>query len=210
MTKKFKISDAFTTPTHPPPRSPQSSALNDNPHLSPSPSPSPSPTPTPSPSHPLTLTLTVGKTLAFMLPILARILSAGSAEGTDGYRGGRDQAVAIRALVLAPTRELAQQIQKEALKFAFRTGLRVGVAYGGTPFGSQMRELERGCDVLVATPGRLDDMVERGRVTLKDVQFLVLDEADRMLDMGFEPQVISMHTCARACMHACIACIRRG
>ena len=131
-----------------------------------------------------------GKTLAFMLPILRRLLELGSAEGTPGYRDrDRHAPVAIRALVLAPTRELASQIREESKKFAFRTGLRVGVAYGGTPFGGQMRELERGCDILVATPGRLDDMIERGRVTLREVRFLVLDEADRMLDMGFEPQV---------------------
>ena len=131
-----------------------------------------------------------GKTLAFMLPILRRLLELGSAEGTPGYRDSdRHAPVAVRALVLAPTRELAQQIREESKKFAFRTGLRVGVAYGGTPFGSQMRELERGCDVLIATPGRLDDMIERGRVTLRQVRFLVLDEADRMLDMGFEPQI---------------------
>ena len=106
-----------------------------------------------------------GKTLAFMLPILRRLLELGSAEGTPGYRDrDRHAPVAIRALVLAPTRELAQQIREESKKFAFRTGLRVGVAYGGTPFGGQMRELERGCDVLVATPGRLDDMIERVRI----------------------------------------------
>ena len=106
-----------------------------------------------------------GKTLAFMLPILRRLLELGSAEGTPGYRdSNRDAPVAIRALVLAPTRELAQQIREESKKFAFRTGIRVGVAYGGTPFGGQMRELERGCDVLVATPGRLDDMIDRVRI----------------------------------------------
>jgi ATP-dependent RNA helicase DDX3X len=66
--------------------------------------------------------------------------------------------------VLAPTRELAQQIAAESEKFAFRTGLRIGLAYGGTPFGSQMRELERGCDVLIGTPGRVNDMVSRERV----------------------------------------------
>jgi ATP-dependent RNA helicase DDX3X len=92
----------------------------------------------------------------------------------------------------APTRELATQIYDEAKKFAFRTGVRVCVAYGGTPFGAQMRELESGCDVLVATPGRLNDMIDRGRVALRDVRFLVLDEADRMLDMGFEPQIRSI------------------
>ena len=83
----------------------------------------------------------------------------------------------------------AHRAHRQAQKFSFRTGLRICVAYGGTPFGAQMRELERGCDVLVATPGRVNDMVLRGRVSLRNVQFLVLDEADRMLDMGFEPQI---------------------
>ncbi|EOD21762.1 hypothetical protein EMIHUDRAFT_65228, partial [Emiliania huxleyi CCMP1516] len=144
-----------------------------------------SPPPPPPSSH-------LSATLAFMLPILKRLLQSGSRKGTRGYGGayrrGRGEPVAIRALVLAPTRELAQQIHAEAEKFAFRTGLRVCVAYGGTPFGAQMRELERGCDILVATPGRINDMVQRGRVSLRAVQFL----ADRMLDMGFEPQIRSI------------------
>mmetsp|Transcript_42092 Transcript_42092/g.116331 ORF Transcript_42092/g.116331 Transcript_42092/m.116331 type:complete len:425 (-) Transcript_42092:98-1372(-) len=129
-----------------------------------------------------------GKTLAFMLPIMYKLLQAGPGGG-GSYGGGRNAMVAIRALALAPTRELAIQIMDETKKFSFRTGLKVCVAYGGAPFGDQMRELERGCDILVATPGRLDDMIGRGRVTLREVRFLVLDEADRMLDMGFEPQI---------------------
>ena len=124
-----------------------------------------------------------------------------SGRGGGGAYGGRGsrvrtrgygEPVAIRALVLAPTRELAQQIAAESEKFAFRTGLRIGIAYGGTPFGSQMRELERGCDVLIGTPGRVNDMVSRERVSLRNVEVLVLDEADRMLDMGFEPQIRSL------------------
>jgi ATP-dependent RNA helicase DDX3X len=97
----------------------------------------------------------------------------GGRGGGSAYGGGRGSRVrprgygdpvAIRALVLAPTRELAQQIAAESEKFAFRTGLRIGLAYGGTPFGSQMRELERGCDVLIGTPGRVNDMVSPERV----------------------------------------------
>ena len=121
-----------------------------------------------------------------MLPIMFKLLEAGPASSNHG---GRNSVVAIRALAMAPTRELAIQIMDETKKFSFRTGLRICVAYGGAPFGDQMREMERGCDILVATPGRLDDMIGRGRVTLREIRFLVLDEADRMLDMGFEPQI---------------------
>merc|ERR1719166_752473 len=92
-------------------------------------------------------------------------------------------------LVLAPTRELAAQIHTESLKFAFNTGIQCALVYGGADMREQRLELERGCDILIATPGRLTDMCERGNVSLELIQFFILDEADRMLDMGFEPQV---------------------
>eukprot|EP01047_Picozoa_sp_COSAG01_P065123 COSAG01_NODE_8743_length_2675_cov_0.899845_3_plen_220_part_00 len=123
-----------------------------------------------------------GKTLAFMLPICWHLLKRGAPPPSD-------RSVAISALVLAPTRELAIQIEKESEKFSFRSGLRFRIAYGGTHINEQMRAISRGCDVLVATPGRLVDIMQRGVVTLRSVVFLVLDEADRMLDMGFEPQM---------------------
>ncbi|KAJ1259789.1 hypothetical protein BS78_10G183000 [Paspalum vaginatum] len=134
-----------------------------------------------------------GKTAAFCLPVVSGLVAAPAAGGGSGYgrrdRGSFDRAAKPRALVLAPTRELAAQINEEAKKFSFQTGLRVVVAYGGTPMYNQLRDLERGVDLLVATPGRLVDMIERSRISLEAIKYLVMDEADRMLDMGFEPQI---------------------
>jgi ATP-dependent RNA helicase DDX3X len=75
------------------------------------------------------------------------------------------------------------------IQFCYCTGIRPVVIYGGAEVRNQMRELERGCDMLVATPGRLVDLIERDRISLESIQYLILDEADRMLDMGFEPQI---------------------
>ena len=87
------------------------------------------------------------------------------------------------------TRELAIQIHEESRKFAYQTGVRSVVVYGGAPAAQQFREMERGCDILIATPGRLIDLVDRAKISLSNVAYLALDEADRMLDMGFEPQI---------------------
>jgi ATP-dependent RNA helicase DDX3X len=84
-----------------------------------------------------------------------------------------------KGLVIAPTRELANQIYEEALKFSYRTYVRPCVIYGGAPEGNQIRDLGRGCDLLIATPGRLIDFMERDIVNLTQAQYLVLDEADR-------------------------------
>lgn len=124
-----------------------------------------------------------GKTAAFMFPILAGILNSGAPPS------GRGRKAYPLALVLSPTRELTTQIFEETRKFAYQTGVRPVVCYGGAPVVNQLREIERGCDVLIATPGRLSDLIERARVSLSRVMFLALDEADRMLDMGFEPQI---------------------
>jgi ATP-dependent RNA helicase RhlE len=116
-----------------------------------------------------------GKTAAFLLPLLARML--------DGPPW-------LRTLILTPTRELAAQVETNARDYARYTGLRVGVVYGGVPIGPQERMLrQEGVDLLVATPGRLLDLHGRQSVSLEDVQFLVLDEADRMVDMGFAPDL---------------------
>ncbi|KAJ7544577.1 hypothetical protein O6H91_09G083900 [Diphasiastrum complanatum] len=125
-----------------------------------------------------------GKTAAFCFPIIAGIMR-NSPPGRP--RGGR-KAFPL-ALILSPTRELSSQIHDEAKKFSFQTGIRVVVAYGGAPIQNQLRDLERGVEILVATPGRLVDLLERGRISLSSIRYLALDEADRMLDMGFEPQI---------------------
>ncbi|XP_020593261.1 ATP-dependent RNA helicase-like protein DB10 isoform X2 [Phalaenopsis equestris] len=92
-------------------------------------------------------------------------------------------------LVLSPTRELATQIQVEAEKFGRTSRISCTCLYGGAPKGPQLKDLDRGVDIVVATPGRLNDILEMRRISLRQVSYLVLDEADRMLDMGFEPQI---------------------
>uniref|UniRef100_A0A8C5WP89 RNA helicase n=1 Tax=Laticauda laticaudata TaxID=8630 RepID=A0A8C5WP89_LATLA len=133
-----------------------------------------------------------GKTAAFLLPILSQIYTDGPGDALramkENGRYGRRKQYPI-SLVLAPTRELAVQIYEEARKFAYRSKVRPCVVYGGAEIGQQIRDLERGCHLLVATPGRLVDMMERGKIGLDFCKYLVLDEADRMLDMGFEPQI---------------------
>ncbi|KAK4440449.1 DEAD-box ATP-dependent RNA helicase 37 [Sesamum alatum] len=127
-----------------------------------------------------------GKTAAFCFPIISGIMKSSQ----SGPRAPRVPRMAFPlALILSPTRELSLQIHEEARKFAYQTGVRVVVAYGGAPINLQLRELERGVDILVATPGRLVDLLERARVSLQMIRYLALDEADRMLDMGFEPQI---------------------
>ena len=130
-----------------------------------------------------------GKTGGFLFPIVDRLLKQGPLPAPDDFGNSRRRKCYPDALVLAPTRELALQIFLEARKFTYRTFVRPAVAYGGADIGQQLRDMERGCNLIVATPGRLVDIIDRGRVSLARTRFLVLDEADRMLDMGFEPQI---------------------
>ncbi|CAJ1944502.1 unnamed protein product [Sphenostylis stenocarpa] len=129
-----------------------------------------------------------GKTAAFCFPIISGILKGRSSSGFSPVSRGAGVAYPT-ALILSPTRELSCQIRDEANKFAYQTGVKVVVAYGGSPVSQQLRLLEKGVDLLVATPGRLVDIIERDRVSLKRIKYLALDEADRMLDMGFEHQI---------------------
>jgi ATP-dependent RNA helicase RhlE len=115
-----------------------------------------------------------GKTAAFGLPILTKLEKPEKAP---------------RALILVPTRELACQVDESIQKFARFTCLRTALLYGGVGYGHQLGALRRGVDIIVATPGRLLDHIGRGTVNLSNIKFLVLDEADRMLDMGFLPDV---------------------
>ncbi|XP_037944563.1 ATP-dependent RNA helicase bel [Teleopsis dalmanni] len=130
-----------------------------------------------------------GKTAAFLLPILNQMYEHGITPSPQNNRQYSRRKQYPLGLVLAPTRELATQIFEEAKKFAYRSRMRPAVLYGGNNTSEQMRELDRGCHLIVATPGRLEDMITRGKVGLDNIRFLVLDEADRMLDMGFEPQI---------------------
>ena len=116
-----------------------------------------------------------GKTAAFVLPILHRLM-----------QGGRKR---VRALVIAPTRELAEQIHEEAGRLGSRTGLKSATIYGGVGFNPQVDKLKRGAEIVVACPGRLLDHIGQGTIDLSHLEVLVLDESDRMFDMGFLPDI---------------------
>ncbi|XP_065175751.1 uncharacterized protein LOC135805613 [Sycon ciliatum] len=120
-----------------------------------------------------------GKTLAYLLPSIVHINHQPFLERGDGPI----------VLILAPTRELAQQVQVIANNFGSTSRIRNTCVYGGAPKGPQLRDLERGVEICIATPGRLIDFLEAGKTNLRRCTYLVLDEADRMLDMGFEPQI---------------------
>ncbi|GAB2293383.1 hypothetical protein Dimus_027582 [Dionaea muscipula] len=120
-----------------------------------------------------------GKTLAYLLPAIIHVNAQPFLAPGDGPI----------VLVLAPTRELAVQIQQEATKFGASSRIKNTCIYGGVPKGPQVRDLQKGVEIVIATPGRLIDMLESHHTNLRRVTYLVFDEADRMLDMGFEPQI---------------------
>ena len=118
-----------------------------------------------------------GKTASFVLPMLTLLES------------GRARARMPRTLILEPTRELAAQVHENFEKYGKNHKLSVALIIGGVSFDDQNKKLDRGVDVLIATPGRLLDQFERGRILMSGVEILVIDEADRMLDMGFIPEI---------------------
>ncbi|XP_073395939.1 DEAD-box ATP-dependent RNA helicase 24 isoform X3 [Physcomitrium patens] len=123
-----------------------------------------------------------GKTAAFVLPMMVHIMDQPDLSKGEGPIG----------VICAPTRELAQQIYSEAKKFAKVYGIRVSGVYGGMSKFEQFKELKAGCEVVVATPGRLIDMIKMKALTMRQATYVVLDEADRMFDLGFEPQIRSI------------------
>jgi probable ATP-dependent RNA helicase DDX4 len=124
-----------------------------------------------------------GKTAAYLLPIMTNILADGIV--SSSFSPVQEP----QALILAPTRELAIQIHAEAKKFGYGSMIKCAILYGGADMGSQLRALDRGCNILVATPGRLLGALEMQKISLAKVKYFVLDEADRMIDQGFEPDV---------------------
>ncbi|CAG0898823.1 unnamed protein product [Cyprideis torosa] len=124
-----------------------------------------------------------GKTAAFLLPIIHQLLE----QGVSGGAGDTPQQPAC--VIMSPTRELAIQTYQEAIKFCNRSVIRPAIAYGGAAVRSQINKIMAGCHILVATPGRLKDFVGKGHVAFGGLRFFVLDEADRMLDMGFLPDI---------------------
>lgn len=118
-----------------------------------------------------------GKTLAFGLPILSRLA------------GRRSRSSRPRALIILPTRELANQVKRALDPAARSVGLKLTTVYGGTPYDAQIRRLQQRTDVVVATPGRLADLLEKGHLWFDDIEMTVLDEADHLCDLGFYPEV---------------------
>lgn len=134
-----------------------------------------------------------GKTVSFVAPIVNKMLTNGPPKTDSQLPPGISAPI---ALIIVPTRELAEQIFKETRKIIHKTGIIVVKVYGGIPINTQMKQITSGCDILVATPGRLIDFLKRDLIYLNSVQYLVFDEADRMLDMGFEDQLREIVFCS--------------
>jgi ATP-dependent RNA helicase DDX3X len=124
-----------------------------------------------------------GKTIAFLAPIVNKMMKEGPPQEVDNYPSSPV------GVILIPTRELAEQIYREGRKLLHQTGIKITKIYGGVSHDSQLRELREGTDILVATPGRLIDFLDSKMISLKQVKYFILDEADRILDLGFTDQL---------------------
>ncbi|CAG1006022.1 ATP-dependent RNA helicase RhlE [Burkholderiales bacterium] len=127
-----------------------------------------------------------GKTAGFVLPMLQRMSTSSATHAPSGSRGARTP---VRALIVTPTRELAAQVEASIRTYGRHLRFKSMTLFGGVGFGGQAAQLKRGVDIVVATPGRLLDHAQQGNLDLSKVEILVLDEADRMLDMGFLPDI---------------------
>ena len=134
-----------------------------------------------------------GKTIAFLTPIISLLLKDGPPKNDDEYLKPNSKYTNSCSypvcLVLVPTRELAEQIYIEARKLLYKTGIVVCKCYGGVPTDTQIRELRQGVDIVIGTPGRINEFIDKKILYLNLIKFLVIDESDRMLDMGFKPQI---------------------
>ena len=134
-----------------------------------------------------------GKTIAFLIPLINLMLKEGPPKDDNKYlKTNSNYNLSCSypvMLILVPTRELAEQIFKEARKVCYKTGIIVSRCYGGVKLDNQIRELKQGSDIVIGTPGRIIELIEKRFLYLKLIQYLVIDESDRMLDMGFEHQM---------------------
>ena len=134
-----------------------------------------------------------GKTIAFLTPIISLLLKEGPPKEDEKYLNPNSKYTNTFSypvcLVLVPTRELAEQIYVEARKLLYKTGIVVSKCYGGVPTDAQIRELRQGVDIVIGTPGRINEFIEKKILYLNLIKYLVIDESDRMLDMGFKPQL---------------------
>ena len=134
-----------------------------------------------------------GKTIAFLTPIISLLLKDGPPKNDDEYLKPNSKYTNSCSypvcLVLVPTRELAEQIYVEARKLLYKTGIVVCKCYGGVPNDTQIRELRQGVDIVIGTPGRINEFIDKKILYLNLIKYLVIDESDRMLDMGFKPQI---------------------
>ena len=134
-----------------------------------------------------------GKTIAFLAPIISLLLKEGPPKEDEEYLKPNSKYTNTCSypvcLVLVPTRELAEQIYVEARKLLYKTGIIVSKCYGGVPSDAQIRELRQGVDIVIGTPGRINEFIEKKILYLNLIKYLVIDESDRMLDMGFKPQL---------------------
>ena len=133
-----------------------------------------------------------GKTIAFLSPIISLLLNEGPPKEDEKYLKKNNSISYPICLVLVPTRELAEQIYIESRKLLYKTGIVVCKCYGGVPTDTQSRELRMGVDIVIGTPGRINEFIDKKILFLDLVKYLVIDESDRMLDMGFKPQLESI------------------